>query len=363
VNLAHAPFPANDSERLLFRQLYPNLVRLDCQGVIRAQLAETWSFDSAGGAWAFTLKDTTLSSDGSPLTASQVLGSWRRHPGILGVLGIDSVIASNARTLLVGVRERESRDPRLFARPALSVTLSSGLSLVSNGEFLSPSGTGPTVLEFVTVPGDLRDALDSGVDLLVTRDLELAEYAARQRDLQTFPLPWSRTYVLVQPAAADSLPGLASTDPGSLAQDAVKAESRPAVTNGYSIPCTGTAVQPTSSQPSPRVAYQAADPVARGLAERIVALSGGRSDLRVEALTETAFADALRSGTRLAYIVGRPSGDDLCIDGVLLPPHASIRPLIETRARAIVRRGSPELTVDWDGTPRLAGPVEATGGQ
>jgi hypothetical protein len=32
-------------------------------------------------------------------------------------------------------------------------------------------------------------------------------------------------------------------------------------------------------------------------------------------------------------------------------------PLIDTRASVILRRGSPDLTVDWDGTIRLVNPA------
>jgi hypothetical protein len=36
-----------------------------------------------------------------------------------------------------------------------------------------------------------------------------------------------------------------------------------------------------------------------------------------------------------------------------------VEPLIDTRATAIVRRGSPGLRVDWDGTPRVLDKAEA----
>ena len=38
----HAPVPRNDSERLVFRQLYATLLRIDCTGAVRAGLAERW---------------------------------------------------------------------------------------------------------------------------------------------------------------------------------------------------------------------------------------------------------------------------------------------------------------------------------
>jgi hypothetical protein len=360
VDLAHAPVPTNDSERLLFRQLYRNLVRIDCQGGVRPELAEVWSFDSAARSWTFTLRDATVSPDGSSLLATHVLASWRSHPPLLAALGIDSVIAANARTLVIGVRSGKSQ-PNLFAQPALAVALSPALSLASNGQFVSPSVGGPTVLDFLTIHGDLRDAIDSGVDLLVTRDAGLAEYASRKRDLQTFPLPWSRTYVLVQPPGADSLQGFEAGDSlrESLARDAVRTDARPAESGSSSC---SSVITPERSDRLSRVVYQANDVVARGLAERIVALNAADPELRVEALADSAFAASLRAGRERAYILAVPrSTEDFCSTGLPFPTHALVHPLIDTRARAIVRKGSPALTTDWDGTLRLAGSVDSPG--
>ena len=354
VDLSHAPVPTNDSERLLFRQLYHNLVRIDCQGQLHPELAEAWSFDPARRSWTFTLGDTPVSPDGSRLLAAQVLASWRSRPRLLGAMGIDSVIAASDRTLIVGVRDGAT-EPTLFGQPALSVALNPGLSLPSSGQFRSSSG-GPTVLDFLTLHGDVRDALDSGVDLLVTRDLDLAHYAAKHRELQTFPLPWSETYALVQPSNADTLRGFAEADSvrQSLAE-AVRADARPASSEWAPPRCRGVASTPSSGPPAARVVHRAGDAAARGLAERIVALNGADPGLRVEALSDSAFAASLRAGAARGYIVALSLyPDNSCTGGVALPPGASIRPLIDTRARAIVRRGSPPLTVDWDGTPRLA---------
>lgn len=359
VDLAHAPLPTNDSERLLFRQLYRNLVRIDCQGVVRPELAESWHFDSAAHSWTFTLRDTTVSPDGSRLLAPQVLASWRSHPRLLAALGIDSVVAANAQTLVIGVRAREP-EPRLFAQPGLSVTLGPAVSLASNGQFVRPSADAPKVLDFLTVHGDLRDAIDSGADLLVTRDADLAEYASRKGDLRTFPLPWSRTYLLVQPFGADSLQGFEAADSlrASLARDAVKADARPAQSAPSSC---NTVATPQRSDQLSRVVYPANDVVARGLAERIVALNANDPELRVEALADSAFAASFRAGRERAYILAVPrSTEGFCSIGLPFPTQAVVRPLIETRARAIVRKGSPALTVDWDGTLRLAGSADSS---
>jgi hypothetical protein len=104
---------------------------------------------------------------------------------------------------------------------------------------------------------------------------------------------------------------------------------------------------------SQRIVYPDQDPVARGLAERIVALSATVPELRAQGLDEPSFTAALRSGRERGYIMALAIDPGFCSIGAFLPSGAAVEPLIETRARAIVRRGSPELTVDWDGTPRL----------
>src|SRR5258706_10078112 len=42
IDPSNAPHPSNESERLLFRQLYETLVRVDCHGRVRPGLAASW---------------------------------------------------------------------------------------------------------------------------------------------------------------------------------------------------------------------------------------------------------------------------------------------------------------------------------
>jgi hypothetical protein len=324
-------------------------------------LAEAWSYDNSARTWRFSLRDTAPGSGVPPLGAAQVLTAWRHHPERLKAVGIDSVVTTDARTLVIGVRDAPAEAGKLFAEPALAVIPDSGPTQPS-GSSIRIQGVGSTTLEFVTAPGDVRDLLDSGVDLLVTRDLGLVEYAAGHRDLRIFPLPWSRTYVLVQPSTADPLRVALNADSvrESLARDAVKADARPA-SGRETAACRSRAPVP-AALPAPRIVYLAADSVARGLAERIVALDSQDADLRAVGLTDSLLDETLRTGSEGGYIVALSSAaENICSSGIPLPAGASIHPLIETRAHAIVRRGSPELTVDWDGIPRLASPERGKG--
>src|SRR5262245_55970940 len=78
VNPANAPRPSNDSERLVFRQLYETLVRVDCDGRVVPALAASWRLSVDGRTWIVTLRPHAQFADGSPVTAPDVLSLWSR---------------------------------------------------------------------------------------------------------------------------------------------------------------------------------------------------------------------------------------------------------------------------------------------
>ncbi|MCK4305454.1 MAG: hypothetical protein KAY24_14550 [Candidatus Eisenbacteria sp.] len=126
---ANAPDPHNDAERLLFRQLYETLVRVDCQGKIHAGLAVKWTRAESGRRWTFTLRPNARFSDGSPVRAGEVRRAWlasrdravgegRTFPWAC----IESVseLGSEGGTITVLLTEHQ-KDPLLFAHPALAI--------------------------------------------------------------------------------------------------------------------------------------------------------------------------------------------------------------------------------------------------
>src|SRR5437762_14128720 len=82
VDPGHAPLPRNDAERLVFGQLYESLIRVDCQGRPLPGLAAAWE-QAPGDRWAFTLRDNARFWDGAPVSARDVLASWRSHDATL----------------------------------------------------------------------------------------------------------------------------------------------------------------------------------------------------------------------------------------------------------------------------------------
>lgn len=85
-------------------QLYESLTAVDGSLTVRPALAESWSIENDGTRVVFTLRDGLTFSDGSPLTAADVVHSWQRlfapgHPSPLASLIADVV---GARDLLSG---------------------------------------------------------------------------------------------------------------------------------------------------------------------------------------------------------------------------------------------------------------------
>ena len=351
--------PVNDSERILFRNLSQNLVNLDCQQELRPGLADSWTADSGGRVWTFTLRDGSSSQPGRLVSANQIA---TRLTGPAGkALGIDSAVVLDQRHLRVILRQRDS-SPSVLADPSMAVSTATAWAGVdTDGNISIPAKVGGWIVDFRVQPNaDARDALDQGADVVVTRDPALIEYARGQSDFSTFPLPWSRTYVLLQSAGSDPLEiGLSASERQSLAEDAVRADARvaqPPFWWSELAECPVSAI-PGTSVTSSRVVYAQGDEVARELAERLVALAKPGTGLRTEAVRLAEFIDLLQSGAERAYVVA-VSHRTLarCRDATTLPAGPRMEPLIDTRAYVIVRKGAPALSVDWDGTLRIAEP-------
>jgi hypothetical protein len=254
------------------------------------------------------------------------------------------------------------------------------LARVSSSQSLANAS--PRVRVRSIVASEARDALDAGVDLLVTDDPAVVSYAALRDDLVTVRLPWERVYVIV--ASESAPPHVSATRRLTLAElvaDAVRADARIAQPPFWwesSDRCAGpVATNHAAPASRSRVVYQSGDRVAQGLAERLVALAGrssrGEDSVLVTllpglpragarataaALSPNEFAAALRAGGDLGYVLQLPRlGVAPCDEFAKLmraaPWLQSVIPLIDTRSVAIVRRDRVGLSVDADGSLRL----------
>jgi len=357
------------------RQMYETLLRIDCRGASDPQLAQSWTGGDGGRRWTFTLRPGARFSDGVPLTAADVFAALTRDSSLLdrGAATLESVDRVSVRfpAAFAGV-------PPVFADPALRVSrldvasggqLGSGTARVDSSPgvvTLTPLGSGrPTVTVRSSAGGDARDLLDHGIDILVSGDPEVLSYATGRSDLTTVPLPWDRVYVLLSPLPLT----IGDTARAGLARDVVRTDARPARGSYWWMAgpacLTGDTVAAspaTGSSPAPVVYYPHDDAAARGLAERLVAL-GFLGPLGRASGVAAADLDVRFAAGGASYLVPLPhealapchAVADLAARAPWLTsdPSRHITALVETRRRAIVRRGGSSFTVDWDGTLRL----------
>ncbi len=375
VDPAHAPAPKNDAERLVFRELYETLLRVDCTGHVLRGLARS-AERSARDTWTFTLRDEARFWDGAPVTTRDVVAAWRARDEALA----QSVTIVDEHTLTVHQTDTRFQP---FADPALAVSKPApggGWPIGTGGHWVTgaptdgsdllwaypvPPATRP-VLKLASLPATrLRDALDEGADLLLTGDPTVLEYAATRPGHRDLPLEWHRTYVLLAPGRSNS--GFAAIRRESL-REAVHLDARPAEPPGdgrfwftdlrsCGLPPVRDAERAAGRQ---RVVYDQTDRSAADLAARLVGLGAVGTHAVATGLAPSAFAAALETGRDAAYVLALPRRVfDGCRAARELPPwipSGTIEPLVDVRWHAVARRGVARLSVDWDGTLRLAAP-------
>lgn len=447
----HAPAAGNTAERLLFRQSYETLITVDCLGEVRGGLAVSWERGGGGRRWTFELRDDARFWDGTPVTARDVVESWRytaldpmargagaafgsmtfgsmaRGAGAaLGSMtrgaGIDSA-AAGERTLHVYFARPHRGVPRALSAPAYAVAKStwdsrwphgSGPYQIVSSEREAPwkpwhtvtarpafGGDGPVIRFLAVSAPDARDLLEGGIDLLITADPAVIEYASGQPQLDAVPLPHDRTYILCAPSRlaereSGGRPGTISRAlSNGLARDAVRGDARGSEPPYWwdalghcgdvssAVPWRPRTPGGTQPRGDRRILFDKADPVARDLADRIVALAAAGSDasaeaaalvsalpgpigddtaLRAEGVTERELGESLQDGNDFAYVVSVPRRPaDPCDAARTLMKRArwlssfegdlsvALVPLVDTRPHAIIRKGTTGVLVDWYG--------------
>jgi hypothetical protein len=377
VDPAHAPVPRTEAEQTVFAQMYQTLVAVDCRGEARPALAASWDVADQGRRWTFHLRPARAWS-GALVGAADVARALAAAR--VGALQTLAVVDDRTLALALSVPVTAA----FFAQPPLAVALadSAGGWPIGTGPYrpasfpawapaYGPLGTVRLVsgsggeVEFRTVVGDPRNALDAGVDLLVTRDPATLEYAAASGGYRSAPLPWDRVYLLLAPGDPWQGRIVAPTDGEleALARDAVRVQARPASFSAADVqwcgppaaaewpdtaiagrpdtailarPDTAVAQQPhtlpdrpdttASARPvpggaglrsagEPQIAYPLDDAVAAALAQRLVALAragdgpawipaaGAGAPFITRGLPGGAFEDALGRGKATAFLV------------------------------------------------------------
>jgi len=357
VEPRHAPFARNDAERIVFRHLYETPVRIDCDGHVRPELAEQWEKADGGRRWTFRLRDGAQFWDGAPVTAQDI---------VFGHGGAGYTLSAPEKSVVTVTFAKEQDDvPPVLGDPGLAVTKPAPDSSwpIGTGSYWATSATttpqeirahtprGDTLVFKFAASGDARDLLDAGVDLLVTRDRALRDYAATLQNHEVAALPWDRTYVYVTAEA-----GGGSTRFDGLEQ-AVRAEARRAEGDFWWRDLRACGIARDSAPPAPtgqrRILYPRGDPTARELAGRLAALTHAVATGRAP----DDFSAALAGGKDWGYVVALPRVTaNVCRSAKDLLPTwpATFTALVDTRPTAIVRRGVARWTVDQDGSVHLA---------
>jgi hypothetical protein len=314
---------------------------------------------------------------------------------------VQSVVLVDDRTLAITLRSRRVDAPiplahtdLAIAKPAAGASWPLGTrpdrALPRRAEPVGASASAIAIeranlppIRFLVAPGDPRDLLDRGVDLLVTYNAAALAYAAALPQLQSVPLEWNRTLALIAPGRSRPNAPLAEESRQELARDAVRGEARGATGPFWWETPVECAVPPPHARPrlpfTPRVVYDADNGAARDLAERLVGLARapntpialldallpdrpGRSYQRATGMNGDALSRAWRLGNDAAYVTAldaRPV--DPCREWEVLSEAApwldlpTVVPLVDTRPRAIVKKGRAGLVAEWDGALLIAG--------
>ena len=310
---------------------------LSCTGRPVARIASSWTTDSSRTAWTLVLS-----------SAAELATDWRERPeagAALRSAGVMAVLPLDDRRLVVTFRTAQNTVPAVFAHAALAAPAGVGHSTGVRDSVAFRSPPGPTT--------DLRDVLDGGASVVVTADPAVLDYAATRTDLRHHPLPWNRTYVLVSPRGAPPLVDSPMTDTigfrEGLARDAVRVAARGAQPPYWWDSAPGCArAAPLDAVVAAGVVYPRGDPVARSLAERVVAMAAPGATAR--AVPDAELGAAMAQGGWSGYVVPLPRRTlQPCRDLAAWPEGATALPLIDTRPTAVLKAGTPPLLVDYDG--------------
>ena len=435
VDAADVLGPGNPGERFAFQLGYETLIRVDCLGRPQPGLAVSWPPLDGRGRWRIVIREGARFWNGDPVTARDVIASWREtgraSAAVLARRAADGSTAADDRTLDIVLADSV---PVALGDPELAVVRRSGATRWPEGTgpyrvrdaSPPPRGAGPLPSALVLEPvhgvvgqrltiysaaaSDARDRIDAGADLVLTEDAAIAGYAAGN-GLDSLSAGWTRGFALLTPprtpvggepvAGSSAVATRAGDLRATLARDAVRADARAADVPHWLSDAGRCSVQ-TASLAAPdvravpdggataRVVFPREEPVARALAERLVALAaigrGGAGDTALAllapallqagarataaALTRDDFRTALAAGRELAYVIPVPRrslapcseierlaarapwfrADPTRADLSSAVLSAAVVPLVDTRLHAVVRRDRLGLTMAWDST-------------
>jgi hypothetical protein len=393
VDPAHAPTPANESERIVFRNLYETLVRVDGEGAIRPGLAARWERSRDGLEWTFTLRDNARFWDGTPLEPVDVRLAWMGTergdraakyvpPWTLLDGGAEAATVHEDGRITVRLVAPSDGTPTLFAHTALAVVdrRRGETWPVGTGAFRMPPGPSGDEGDLICLPNeqrarddapwvrlvfrvrpgaDPRDLHADGVDALFARDRATLAYFTTLSDWTAAALPADRLYVLLVPEpkrAETELWNTVITDEvrAGLARDVVLSDANPAANLPREHPPGDRSGGPVDC--APRLIYREDDEDARRIAERLAFLGSqgceGPSDPRaIPFRIEFDRVKAIGMQGPFVETLDARVPESLAV----IAKHLDVIPLVTTRAHLVSRAGLAGVAIDGDGAVRFDG--------
>ena len=135
--------------------VYDTLLGLDAEQTIRPQMVDSWTESDDHLTYTFTLRDKLAFSDGSPVTAEDVLASWTRWAETDGagqmintfLAGLDAV---DAKTFRVRLKEPFGQLTYVLAKPMAMPLFVKPAKIVkglpARTQFTDPLGSGPFIM-------------------------------------------------------------------------------------------------------------------------------------------------------------------------------------------------------------------------
>ena len=358
------------------------LVRVDCTGRVTPGLAETWS-TADGRSWRFHIGSGMTFTDGTAVNARSVAAALSAAaPPLLAAVAVvseddiditlreTSTVRSFAAAELAVVRRPHDGWPAGTGRYLVDSTGAAGvLRLVARpADGSGAAAHAPDTIDIRTFGTDSRAAIDDRVDAILSGDAATLAYAEARGGYVFAPLPWSRTYVLASvPAAVTTTPDAA----GDFGAEVVRTTARAAEPPFWWRACMPEAGISPPRPADDRVVYHRDDTTARGIAERIAALTRGRAPawlaarlpgtsgpLAAVGVSASELLDALRGRGARLVVISLPRVHHAGCAGSNAPFFErfdgwALLPLIDTREHLIHRGNIGRVTAAADGTIRF----------
>lgn len=141
--------------QLVDREIFSRLTKFDAKGKLAGDLATSWKPGADTSEWTFQLRKGVVFSDGSPLTATDVVDSFTRMMTINGANAANFTGATmTAKSETEVVLKAPKPDSSLPAKLAQFYVVPSGIKTDDTAFFEKPVGSGPFVVTSFT-PGEV----------------------------------------------------------------------------------------------------------------------------------------------------------------------------------------------------------------